>query len=580
MMEKECNIKHILSNYNPLFVDPATGISFYIFYVPIYLIYLAIWNFLPLYLSFYVKNLILKMPPIIGDIITTIGLYKLLYLLRFNKRKIYNISMLYYLNPYVIWQSSIIGHAESLTSGMLLWSLIFLTKNRHMLLGMFTGLAIFFRYIPLLLIPNLICISCGKARFKVLTSLLFVSCLLSLPYFMIYKELKSPSAVLHFMRYWLSAGEIKSSQGIDPWLFRYNYTGYLSLLGLWNYLRPLVSHNTFIALGIFTVLYFTYQIKRMKNKDSRSILYILVREINIIFALFMLTIPLCQHHYLNWLIPFLLLSCYACKVTPSHIFHMLWITNLLIDPIFKIYPLFYFVPTLHIPGIPEEKWLFRNLNLQASLSYLHATLLLITVISNYIPAIDTLVNRLILKLNSKRYRFLIFAKLYDLKFQEILALYLFLDILTFSYNFMEELKYINYSLNFLKFISIIYAMHSFAKYLFSKRSSKIFSLKLSDVLNLFMICIFIYLNIAYAYMINKHIGYIIEVILKSFIIFLLLVRSHNKLIRAFTTSYVVIYNCYLLVILSNALNSLTKFSLFIFMTIILIINNLQLSYEL
>ncbi|MFQ5710322.1 MAG: hypothetical protein ACE5GD_00940 [Candidatus Geothermarchaeales archaeon] len=375
-----------IGGLNPLTIQAVHGSSFWIFGTPFYALYTVL-SSLGIHYAF-LLDLLMKVPSLIGDLIIFYAIYRIAFLLYGDDRKSLVAASVYFLNPYVIWMAGIIGPGEQLMSGFLLLSILYLLEQRSVPSAICLGLATFFRYIPILFLPVFV----GYLRrnrgssqsFRFLKVYFVSSSFLLLPYLPILISLygASGSALIGYIQNFMGPTEI----GLVPYArflptlfdvtaFTYNFTGILATLGLYDVLFNFFSFKVFL---IFFILATVFMFRR-----GFSSIQLINREVVVTFSLFMILIPLLQHHYLLWLLPFAVLSSYIFRDLPKYYPVALSMAFILIDPILPLSFLHYLDSTF--PGLLVQYFgflVFDSKLVALAISLLSALLLVLIVVKS------------------------------------------------------------------------------------------------------------------------------------------------------------------------------------------------------
>ena len=362
----------ILGN-DPFLRATAFGPLNYLFYMPTY----AIYEFLRIIGIEYmfIALSLMRIPAILGDIILMFAVYQLIINLT-NKKKLalFGASILF-LNPYIIYTSSIQGWPESLFMGIMIFSIIELYNKRTLKSGILHGVASMMRYIPILLIPAFIIFilkSSYKNKITDIGKLLsgFILSIAIIGSVQIFKLIElyfnHRSAFNTFYNHVLGTGSAISAPSSSKLLedTTFNLTAIFTRLGYWDIVRDFWNIN--IA---FTIFYFAALIIfALSNKKKDSIIWFAAS----IFAMFITVISTVQVNYLMWLLPFLFII-QIISGRSKFLLNGLWIITLLIEPIIdsrflKSYTLTTFPSTITEP-------LFYSKIISQSLSALLAVFL-------------------------------------------------------------------------------------------------------------------------------------------------------------------------------------------------------------
>lgn len=365
---------------NPFLRASGFGFSFYFFYIPPYVLFLILSSFGIQYE--FVLVALLRIPPIIGDVIAFYSLYEITLHFSKDRHKSLLLASAFFLNPYTIWMSSIIGHAESLMMGFVLLSFLYLFKRKIIHSAIFLGFAANFRNLPLLLLPYFIIYvwamgkPASRRTFSFLAVFSFSVILFASPFVLsvIQVHLRSQLSFVAFMQHWLGSGSAVSSTG-DYSIeliktFMYNFTGIFATIGVWPQVAGFFGFRNFLIIySLITVFFLKYGRPSPLQMNQYAI---------ITYSLFMLMTPLVQHHYMMWIFPFVSLAAFLFDTMPKHFFHLLWITNMLIEPIVDG-NFFWYLDLTFPSSFRQNMWPFRSLSLELSISALHAMLLLFTI---------------------------------------------------------------------------------------------------------------------------------------------------------------------------------------------------------
>ncbi len=439
VFEKSKILDYLFILGSPSFIlgDTSVGISYYYTYAPVYILN----NFISGAFNFnydFVFVSILKIPPLAGDLIIFYALFEIVRL-KVNRELAFVTASAYFLNPYVIWLSSAVGHAENLTAGFLLLSILYLIKYSYTKSGIFFGIAVLFRFFPVLLLPAFVFYIFSQKENRGLTKFLLgfiaTSLFLALPYFLVIFKLylESPSSLIQFISNMFgSSGSAAAVAHPKFEQFPYNFTGFLASIGLYTKMQFLLGAAsfliTFLAIQTIIILYLK------KNKLSY---YHLLHFPVILFALFLVQIPLQQHHYLQWAFPFFLLSSYAFKTAPRYFPDVIWVSNLIIDPILSQSYKYYLGTTFPDP-FKDKTAYFLNILLQQSLSVLIGLVLVTYLICSIITIVR--------KENSLK-----LAKSTNVREHEFTF---FLNIVLASYGIVEIFK-IAYNIYIINIVSLL-----------------------------------------------------------------------------------------------------------------------------
>jgi hypothetical protein len=368
----------LLLGGNPLIRTTSFGVGFYFFYTPLYLLYWMMSAYLGISYEFLV-NLLFRIPSLIGDIITTSALYEVGLIYSKSSRKASIVALAFFLNPYVIWISSIVGHSESLMMGFMLLSTVYLLKGG---VGKSAGSLAFatsFRQLPLLMLP-FYAYYVYKSRLrtgKFLAVYLLSTLALGIPYIISILQIyqASPALIRPFFDHWVGTGSAVQGTGsygiLEIKTFTYNFTGIIATLGLWPSLGELFGFRNFLLIyGVLAVLVMT--------RGHASVVW-LNRCGLATYSLLLLFTPLIQHQYLMWVFPFLLIEVFTIGSLPTFVPYVLAFSSLLIDPITEGSFFYYTLSTFPFSATAlQNAWPLRDVTIQLSISALFALTLLFT----------------------------------------------------------------------------------------------------------------------------------------------------------------------------------------------------------
>jgi hypothetical protein len=549
LWERITNVDKIfILGLNPLLSDPGRGISFYLFSVPFYILYLF-FNYFGIYYNFLLDTFF-KIPPLIGDVIVFYSLYQLTQLTLKDEKKSLSVASIYFLNPYVIWMTSVVGHAEQLMVAFIMLAILYLFKNKIRHSAICLSIATFFRYLPILFLPSfLVYLWKRRANSSMMQFVLMYvlsSLVLSLPYIFIFLQLylTSSSTFWSYVNIYLGTSGTTSFHSI-AWLtgWTYNFTGFLASLGLWASLGWLFDIRIFMFLYVISsILLFNTSIAQSFPSINRHVI--------VTFLLFQVTSPLNQHHYLMWVLPFLFLESYKFTTIQLHHSHILWVSNMAIDPLIGNHLRFYFNDTFpFLSAVIEKYWpLVHNNFLELSLSVLSGLFMLLIIIRclMYNPISYPEASRAIINYKRKHgFIMLLFSG------------YAFFEILRFSYmpNFYQTYIFAFFVV-FLtaSFISVfILSYERNGKFLFLKKNS-LFSINISKIfvwVSILSLMLILTLIIVFNYDAPVFLGLQVVVLLG-----LLLVdnrKLHMLNLYRFSFVFTVLYCCYVLLATKNEL---------------------------
>ncbi len=361
-----------IGGLNPTYFVPEYGTTFYLLYIPMYAIYLAFssigikYNFILL--------ILFRIPPIIGDIAIFYALYEIALHFSNNSKTSGLLATLYFLNPFTIWESSILGHDEQIIAAFLLLSILFVIRQSFALSGIFYALATFRGFLPILFLPVFFMLVRGRSNSNQSGALanfaatFFASTLLLLlPLIISFLQLYNASSTAfwsYFNSNWIDASGTGGQ--FLPIYYKHNFTGFLATLGVWPLVSSLFGARSFILVySVVTIL-----TVRLHSISIRSVNDYIIT----IFALFMVILPLLQPHYLLWILPFLLLASSIFHDLPMYLTQFLWLVTMLIEPVIE-------GNFLQYPNwtVIQYNWLLNNWPFKESLSLLSGISLLLII---------------------------------------------------------------------------------------------------------------------------------------------------------------------------------------------------------
>jgi hypothetical protein len=390
----------LLLGYSPLLRGSGLGIAFYLFYAPVYIIF-NFFQWMGISYNFVLYTLI-KIPHLIGDIIVFYSLYEIIKIISNSKDRALSIATFYFLNPYVLFIGSWVGHPGQLQAGLVLLSVLFLIKGQSVKSGVFYSISIFTRYIPVVLFPVYIAYIWLNKDKKDLSLSRFVAGLilagipLSFPYINIFYKIYhySPRLFISYFSHFFEASTEASAYTLNRGDFMFNFTGFITSIGLWDRLSFFFDIKMFLVVYFvlfFAVFWFVWRIKRKISMEE------LVAFPLVPYVLFLILIPLQQHHYLAWVLPFFYLAS-SFSIIPGYFVTILWICNLLIDPITGQDYKYAFGNTFSDP-FPDKTRYFVNWSLQQSISTLMGITLVLSLCL-YIIYVISVKNKNFFDLNS------------------------------------------------------------------------------------------------------------------------------------------------------------------------------------
>jgi hypothetical protein len=337
------------------------GPSFYLFYAPFYLVYWLLSQYAGIHYDF-ALTILLKIPPLIGDIISTYALYEIGLHLTKDANKARLVAVSYFLNPYVIWITAVVGHAEGLWVAFVLLSMVYLIKGEVTKSGITFGIATLFRELPLLLLPFFIFFAYRrKSSLRFFKPFVISTAILALPFAFSFLQIytASPPLATAFLQHFIGTGSAvqgTGSYGIDSIKgFTYNFTGILASFGTWPFLSQFFGFShLLIVIGVLAIV--------MMVRGTGDAIW-LNRMIVVSYSLLYLFTPLIQNEYLSWILPFVMIETIVIRTAPNVVIYVLTFTSLLIDPITQGGFFYYTLATFPVsdPSTLTGQW---PLNLQ------------------------------------------------------------------------------------------------------------------------------------------------------------------------------------------------------------------------
>lgn len=335
----------------------------------------------------YIEWFLMKLPLIAGDVLAFYSLCNIAGLISNDENIGVHAGAFYFLNPYLIRQTTIATGDWGLMMGFVLLSMLNLLRSKIVRSAIYLSVAIVFHHILIILAPLFLAYLLASSSFMSKAKLFFGSFSTSLAF--LYVPLLFvliPLLLQGQQAFWTL---IFGYQGIlDPslvnpvdWLkgAELNFTGILATLDLWSNFR------VFLNFQVFLVVYLALFIVFLRRKIITSF-QLLNRSIILVFSLLLLFLPLVQYPFLLWILPFILLEAEVFKGIPRFYPHVLWLSNFAVSTVltgqFLIYSQFTF-PQFTLP-INEYYWPLRRgfgaTLLPLSISAVHASFLILIVI--------------------------------------------------------------------------------------------------------------------------------------------------------------------------------------------------------
>lgn len=361
---------------NPLLKTFSLGPTFWLFYLPTYVPSLIL-DYFGLHSDLILVTLF-KVPGFLADLLVTYALYSICLGVLKKPRVSIAIAATYFLNPYVIWMSAVVGHAEQMVAAFILLTMLFLSGSRTTEAGVTFSLAAFSRVhaafmLPLVLVHLIRCKNKKSRGFLCfLGSFSVTSAALAIPYLAffadIYRSLGSNS-----WKYLnsLSFGLTTMGQAL-PHDFVFNFTSLIAQIGLWSTLESFFDYRLFVIVFLFITVVLIVRFKPSLHTLNRGAI--------LLFSSFMLIVPLCQHHYLSWLLPFLLLEVIVFRGLPAIYTAALWVSWCIIDLVIQGYFLVYPIVNAEVLTGLWRNWPLNDLGLVQAMSALSGSLLIVVVL--------------------------------------------------------------------------------------------------------------------------------------------------------------------------------------------------------
>jgi Gpi18-like mannosyltransferase len=357
----------LLLGSNPLVRATSFGVGFYFFYTFVYMVFWLMSTALSIHYEF-VMNILFRVPPLIGDVVSMYSLYIIAQRIT-NQKTALILAAAYFLNPYTIWISAIVGHAESLMMGFVLLSIVYLDEGRLKKSAFILAFATAFRHLPLLLLPFFLYYVHAKKQGtkKYLGIYLLSSVALAVPYIVSIFQMYSaaPSSLFAFFDHWIGSGSAVQGTGsygiVETKGFTFNFTGIIATLGFWGDVGPLLGFRNFLLVyPLFVIL--------LVRRGAPNAAWLSTSTV-ITFSVLLIFTPLVQHHYLMWVFPFLLLAAYVTRELPKFVPIVIGSVTLLIDMVIEGSFFYYLLSVFPIQASKlQGSWLLRDTLIQLGLS--------------------------------------------------------------------------------------------------------------------------------------------------------------------------------------------------------------------
>jgi len=315
-------------------------------------------------------DMIIKMPLIISDILVALLLMKIVNKLT-EKRIAHKIALLWLLNPYVIFISSIWGMFDSLPALFTLLAVWLFLKNKYDKSALTFGIASLFKIYPIVLVPllTLILYKKTKSAFSSLKYFLIPTCMTFLVTFISFAGFASfagqePIATARTLTLQLFIG-----RGSPDWYGQNIFTG-LTPLGMltsvFKFLDVKSNLPVSIVLMSLAIIIILTKIHRKRDfSETDVIAYVVIGHLAIY-----LTYSVVNEQYIIWVLPFLLLLSANRKDLKLEYFY--WTISLLaMSFTFAHYQdMSYFISPYFVLGYPGYLPISASFGLTAAVLYL------------------------------------------------------------------------------------------------------------------------------------------------------------------------------------------------------------------
>lgn len=412
-----------------LYLEPFLSVAtyhtgFYILFLPSYLPYIVL-NITGIYYSFLAAFLI-KLPSLIGDVITLYALYKIGLIFTHDQKKSAAMAAAFFLNPYSIYLTSIISHPTSAIAAFILLSMVFLYENKLARSAFCLAFAASIQILPIFVLPGFLLflwkfprdsslhnssptnlaspnmvasikflghkfLGYAKGTLKHLSeerlpyylASFFSSCLLLFfPYLYISTllYLSSPSTFFDWLNHFVAPVSSLAATATPGKLFGivFNFTGMFNELNLAPYVAPFLGYRTLILAYLAILIFKAGQTFHMTLSNAYERFHLLNQLILTFFCLFAVLIPLGQSHYLGWFLPFLVLEALLFRGLPMSVFYLVSFIHIMIDP-FVGQNFYYYFDAMFPQLFPYKPGGITVL--QISLSGVYAVLLILVVLN-------------------------------------------------------------------------------------------------------------------------------------------------------------------------------------------------------
>lgn len=260
----------------------------------IYPLYLILSLFSP---SILLERLILKIPIIVCDIGILLVLHKVFRNLQ-NEKRAKLIALLWALNPYAIWISSIWGQFDAIPTLFALFALERLTSKRIKSSAVLLSISIMYKLYPIFLIPAILIPLYrleGKQRLFEYSKTMALTCsLLAIPWnlsFLYLQGIISPPVFEPTLSYWYLLHSFDRFKSVQ------------------NYWSPIF----YFLILVFLVIYFFK--RNSKTLDIYELTHGILLSLLLVYLARIIFFP----YYVVWSLPFLLIACLGSKKIPKRI---------------------------------------------------------------------------------------------------------------------------------------------------------------------------------------------------------------------------------------------------------------------
>ena len=302
---------------NPIPFSTTWGPGIYLFYLPSYVPYMIANSFG--FSQPFILNFVLKIPPLVGDVIAFYALYNLGLLISKSEKISLAVAAVYFLNPLIIDQSAIVGLFHPLAVAFTLLSFLYLLKKKILLSALFLSISTSMSFLPVFLVPVfLIHLRKEKNYFKrfIVMFLGSLSLIFSTYLSFVIPILQNfPSVFSDTMYKWFVGGFLGGPGGF---LF-FNLSNAPSLFGfMWKIgVGPVFANivNGQVFLSLFIPLYSIVLILSMTRSPSPKLASLgLVAVLSIIVV----SRPISYPDLLLYVLPFLMIGAYIFQGYPKY----------------------------------------------------------------------------------------------------------------------------------------------------------------------------------------------------------------------------------------------------------------------